>query len=53
MEIICSSPATAYDSLANLFHCSTTALQQFIRKNWAANNEKAIYGMKRIWGSIL
>ena len=41
MEIICSSPATAYDSLANLFHCSTTALQQFIRKNWAAKYEKS------------
>lgn len=41
MEIICSSPATAYESLANLFQCSITVLQQFIRMNWAVKYEKS------------
>lgn len=41
MEIICSSPVTAYDSLAHLFQCSKTVLKKFIYKNWAAKYEKS------------
>lgn len=41
MEIICSSPATAYDSLANLFQCSITVLKRFICTNWAVKYEKS------------
>lgn len=41
MEIVCSSPATAYDSLANLFQCSITVLKQFICKNWAGKYKRS------------
>ena len=44
MEIICSSPATAYESLENLFQCSRTVLKKFICKNWTAKYEKS-----RLW----